>query len=174
MMPDLTYTSRQQVEVYHFSWPVSLGVPLAALLLQAMLPARVHFFDVFDLPLLVTIFFAISRRNPIAGMATGAALGLAQDALSGGLIGVTGIAKTAVGYAASSLGVRIDVENPGTRFLMVYGFYLLHGAIYVVILRWLADQAVPYRFLHELGAALANALLGVVVFAVLDRLRRSD
>jgi len=173
-MPDLSYTSREQVEVYHFGWPASVGLPLAALLLQVMLPARIHFFEVFDLPLLITIFFAVSRRNPIAGLATGAVLGLLQDALGRTLIGVCGIAKTVVGYAASSLGVRIDVENPITRFLMVYGFYMIHGVIYVLIMRILANQSVPYRLGHELGAALANALLGVVLFALLDRLKRGD
>lgn len=173
-MPVLSYTSREQVEVYHFSWGVSIGLPLAAVLLQALLPARIHFFEVFDLPLLVTIFFAVSRRNPISGLATGAILGLMQDALGRTLIGVCGIAKTVVGYAASSLGVRIDVDNPGTRFLMVFGFYMLHGAIYVIVMRKLAEQAVPYRMMHELGAALANALLGVVLFALFDRLKRSE
>ena len=59
----ITYTSGEQIEVYRFSIPVTVGVPLAALFLQAFLPRRV--FSIFDLPLLVTIFFAMARRNPI-------------------------------------------------------------------------------------------------------------
>ena len=110
---NVTYTSREQIEVYRFPWPVAIGVPLVAIILQAFLPIRMHFFGVFDLPLLVTIFFSVARRNPITGLLTGSAIGLVQDALSGKPLGIFGIAKTVVGYIASSLGVKIDVENPG-------------------------------------------------------------
>src|SRR5271165_6180562 len=67
----ITYTSGEQIEVYRFSIPVTIGVPLAALFLQAFVPRRLPFFSIFDLPLLVTIFFAMARRNPISGLFTG-------------------------------------------------------------------------------------------------------
>src|SRR5207249_2202931 len=52
----ITYTSGEQVEVYRFSIPVTIGVPLLALFVQAFLPLRFPRFAVyFDLPLLVTI-----------------------------------------------------------------------------------------------------------------------
>ena len=68
----ITYTSSEQVEVYRFSIPVTVIVPVTALFLQAWLPRQFPFFSMFDLPLLVTIFFAVSRRNPISGLLTGA------------------------------------------------------------------------------------------------------
>ena len=83
-----------------------MGVPLLALFLQAFLPMRFPFFSIFDLPLLVTIYFAMARRNPISGLFTGAAIGLVQDMLGPYPIGIYGIAKTVVGYGASSLGVE--------------------------------------------------------------------
>jgi len=52
----ITYSSGEQIEVYRFSIPVTVGVPLLALFLQAFLPRRFPFFSIFDLPLLVTIF----------------------------------------------------------------------------------------------------------------------
>src|SRR5215470_2479695 len=67
----ITYTSGDQVEVYRFNWPITLGVPATALFLQAWLPHQFPAFAMLDLPLLVTIFFAISRRNPISGLLTG-------------------------------------------------------------------------------------------------------
>jgi rod shape-determining protein MreD len=109
----ITYTSGEQIEVYRFSMPVTIGVPLLALFLQAFLPRRLPFFSYLDLPLLVTIFFAMARRNPISGLFTGAAIGLAQDMLGPYPIGIYGIAKTVVGYGASSLGAKLDVENAG-------------------------------------------------------------
>ena len=100
----ITYTSGEQVEVYRFSLPVTVGVPLLALFLQAFIPRRFPFFSYFDLPLLVTIFFAMARRNPISGLLTGAVIGLVQDSIGGHPIGLYGIAKTVVGFGASSLG----------------------------------------------------------------------
>ncbi len=67
----ITYTSGEQVEVYRFNWLITLGVPATALFLQAWLPHQFPSFALLDLPLLVTIFFAISRRNPISGLLTG-------------------------------------------------------------------------------------------------------
>ena len=68
-------------------------------------------------------------------MMTGAIIGLVQDALTHQAIGLYGIAKTVVGYGASSLGVKIDVENPGTRLLVTSGFYLVHQAAYFLVAR---------------------------------------
>ena len=166
------YSSREQFEVYRFSWLATVLVPLAALLLQAYLPLRIPFFDVFDLPLLVTIYFAVARRSQVSGMATGCIIGLIQDSLTHRPIGLYGIAKTAVGYAASSLGLRIDVDNPGSRLLMGIGFYIVHQLIYFAVARGLAIQALTWRWGHEVIAAVANALLGVVLFFVLDRFRQ--
>ena len=84
----ITYTSREQVEVYRFSIPVTIGVPLLALFLQAFVPLRFPLFLYLDLPLLVTIYFAMARRNPLAGLMTGAVIGLAQDMLGHTLIGL--------------------------------------------------------------------------------------
>ena len=60
----------------------------------------------------MTIYFALSRRNPSGGLLLGMVIGLAQDSLSHTPIGLYGIAKTLVGFVASSLGSRIDVEHP--------------------------------------------------------------
>ncbi len=165
------YTSREQFEVYRFHWITYILVPLVALLLQAYLPLRVPFFDLFDLPLLVTIYFGVARRNQLTGMATGCIIGLIQDGLTQRPLGLYGMAKTAIGYAASSLGLKIDVDNPGSRVLMGVGFYILHQLIYFAVARGLAIQSLTWRWGHEVIAGAANALLAVVLFAVLDKFR---
>jgi len=168
---NLSYTSRDQVEVYRFSWPVSVGLPLLLVGLQAFLPVRLFYFRVFDFGLLLTIFFAVSRRNQVSGMLTGAAIGLLQDALTRTPFGVFGIAKTLVGYGASSIGIRIDVENPGSRFLLTFIFYGIHQAIFMVIERHLMGQSVHLNLGHEAGAAVANSLMAVFLFALLNRFK---
>jgi len=70
MNSSVSLTSREEIEVHRFSWPVSIGIPVLAIFLQVFL--RVRFLSVLDLPLLVTIFFAVARRRPIPGMITGA------------------------------------------------------------------------------------------------------
>lgn len=165
-------TAPEQFEVYRFSWLMTVGAPFLAILLQAYLPLRFPFFQIFDLPLLMTIYFAVARRNQVSGMVTGCLIGLLQDSLTHRPIGLYGIAKTIIGYGASSLGVRIDVDNPGTRLLMGFGFYLVHSFLYIGVARLLGIELLAWRWGHELIAAVANALLAVVLFAFMDRFRQ--
>ena len=166
-----TYVSHEQIQVHRFSPVVLIGVPLVAVVLQAFVPVRLHWFSIFDLPLLVTIYFAVSRRRPISGLLTGSAIGLLQDALTHNPLGLYGIAKTVVGFTASSLGVKIDVENPGSRLLVTFAFYIVHQFLYLAVSRGLVGQALAWRWTHELVGALSNAVLAVLLFAVLDRLQ---
>ena len=163
---------REKIEIAKFGLPATILVPLLALFFQSFVSAKISFFEGFDLPLLVTIFFAVARRSPVSGLLTGAFIGLAQDALTHQPIGMFGIAKTIVGYAASSIGVKIDVENPGSRLLLVSGFYLVHWAIYFVIARGLVQEPLAPLWGHHLLLAAANGLLALVLFALLDRLKQ--
>lgn len=169
----ITYTSGEQVEVYRFSIPVAMGVPLLALFLQAFVTLRFPRFAVYvDLPLLVTIFFAMARRNPVAGLFTGAFIGLAQDMLGHNKLGLYGIAKTVVGYGASSLGVKLDVENAGARFLVTLGFYLVHSITYIFVARGLVSMTLQWNWVNGILAGLANGALGVVVYFILDKFKQ--
>lgn len=152
--------------------PVTVGAPLLALFLQAFVPRRFPFFSYFDLPLLVTIFFAMARRNPVSGLLTGAFIGLVQDSLGGHPIGLYGIAKTVVGFGASSLGVKLDVENAGARLLVTLGFYLVHGVVYFTVARGMVNMALSWSWGRSLLAGLANAMLGVLLYFLLDKFKQ--
>ena len=167
----ITYSSRAEIEVHRFTLSASIGIPLVALLLQAFVPLYVRRFDILDLPLLVTIFLAVARRSPVTGLLTGGVIGLLQDGLTHHPLGVYGIAKTVVGYAASSLGVRVDVESVLTRFLTTLGFYLLHTAVYFVVGRYLVRQPLEWEWGYLLVASLLNALVALPLFAFLDRFK---
>lgn len=169
----ITYTSGEQVEVYRFSLPVTVGVPLLALFLQAFIPRRFPGFAVYlDLPLLVTIYFAMARRNPISGLFTGAVIGLLQDMLGHNPIGIYGIAKTVVGYLASSLGVKLDVENAGARFLLTLGFYFIHSAVWFTVARGMVSLTQNWSWTRGLLAGVANAFLGVILYFFLDKFKQ--
>lgn len=165
--------SREGIEVFRFSPVASVLIPLLAVFLQASLPLRFPSFSIFNVPLLVTIFFAVARRSPIAGTVTGCAIGLLQDSLTyqHQPIGLFGISNSIVGYLASSIGVKIDVENPGSRLLMTFAFYLVNRGIYQAV-RNMARQPMDFNWGHELGAAMANAVLAVGLFMLLDRYKQ--
>src|SRR5260370_311936 len=106
-----SYTSRRELEQHSFPPAVALLVPIAAILLQALLPKPFPRLAILDLPLIVTVFFAVSRRNPVAGTLTGAAIGLLQDALTNQPIGVNGMANSVIGYIAATLGTPTDPQH---------------------------------------------------------------
>ena len=168
----ITYTSTEQIEVYRFSVPSAILIPLVAVFLQAFVPLRLRFFSIFDLPLLVVIFFAVARRSQVTGMLSGAAIGLLQDSLTIHPLGLYGIAKTVVGYGASSLGVKLDVENAGSRFLVTLFFYVIHEIVYFSIARGLVGLRMQWSWPHELGSAFANAILAVALFTLMDRFKQ--
>jgi len=145
---------------------------LLALFLQSFVPRRISYFSYLDLPLLVTIFFAMARRNPISGLFTGAAIGLAQDMLGAYPIGIYGIAKTVVGYLASSLGAKLDVENAGARLLVTLGFYLVHAAVYFTVARGMVNLTLDWSWKVGILAGLANGFVGVGLYFVLDKFKQ--
>jgi len=165
-----SYMSRREVEQQRFSLSVAVFVPVAAILLQVLLPRVVPRLAILDLPLIVTLFFAVSRRNPIAGTATGGIIGLLQDLLTSQPIGVNGMAKSVIGYAAASLGSQIDVENTATRALMTFSFSLLQSLLlYLIERRLLGIRAFHLLWLHELIRAAVNTAVALPVFLLLDR-----
>src|SRR6266403_5194233 len=98
------------IEVHKFRAGAVAAVAIFALVIQALLPVYFPRADILDLPLLVTIYFGLSRRNPSTGLLLGTFIGLLQDSLSGPTVplGLYGIAKTIIGSLASSIGARLD------------------------------------------------------------------
>jgi len=159
--------------VHKFHAGVVVGSVILALALQAFLPLHFHWAGSIEFTLLVTIYFALSRRNPSAGLLLGMAIGLAQDSLSHTPIGLNGISKTVVGFFASSLGGRIDVEHPVSRFLITLVFFHLNNFVFVATERVLLARQEPFINVGLVLASLANAALAVILFPLLDRLRKA-
>ena len=166
--------STRDMEIRRYPVLVYALVPLASLVLQAWLPRVVGRFDWFDLPLVITVYFALGRRSPIQGTIMGAGMGLFEDALSHHAIGVNGIAKTVVGFLAASVGIRIEVENNIVRLLLNFSLSLLSSAIYLFIYRVLLGLTLDWSWLTELMRAVGNSLIAVVLFPLLDRLQMRE
>ena len=174
-MATRSYTSRTEFAQYRFSPVVLVLVPFALIALQVLLPRVWAPLLILDLPLIAVIFFSVSSRRPIFGASIGAAIGLVQDALTGQPLGISGITKTLIGYAASSIGLQVDVENVLTRLLMAFVFSLLESALMFLIEHYMLGQT-GYRFLwvHELIRAAVNTAVALPLFALLDGTKRRD
>lgn len=165
--------SEANVEVHKFYGGTALAVALLSLALQAFLHKYGRWVELVDLPLLVVIYFGVSRRNPVTGLLLGAGIGILQDALShDNPIGMYGIAKTLVGYVASSVGARIDTEHPASRFALVLVLFYFHQAVYAFTERVLLNRPTPFFSLRLLLSSLVSAAFAVALFALLDRLRK--
>lgn len=162
------------IEVHKYYWWVVPSAAFLALVLQAFLPVYVPRASWLELPLLITLYFGLSRRNPNTGLLLGMTIGLLQDAASGSdvPVGLYGIAKTFVGYGASSVGGRLDVEHPFARFALAFGFFHFHQVIFAFTKRLLLAQPEVLFSVNLLLASLVNAALAVVLFPLLDRLRK--
>ena len=170
-----SYTSRRELEQHSFPPAVTILVPLVAILLQALLPRPFPRLGVLELPLIVVVFFAVSRRNPVAGTLIGAVIGLLEDALTSNPIGVNGMAKSVIGYIAASISLQIDVDNITTRFLINFAFYLLNGALlFLVNRRLLGISDFHMEWGHQVLYAVVNAVIAVPIFLLLDRAKRRE
>ena len=171
-MAEHSYTSRRELDQYTFHPAVALLTPLVLVLLQAVLPKVWPKFIILDLPLIGVIFFAIARRSPIAGTLTGTIIGLFQDGLTNQPFGVFGIAKSVVGYLASSIGFTVDVDNVFNRLALNFGFSLLQSTMIFGIMRWLlADPTVHIHPVYELLKALCNTVVALPIFFLLDKFK---
>ncbi len=170
-----TRANKLAVEVYRVNPVVAVFICLIAILLQGYLPMWFPSTAALDLPLLVTIFFALTRRSQVGGLFIGAAIGLAQDSLGHGYIGMFGITKTIVGYFASSLGSRVDTDHPGIRMLVVFAFYYVHLGLFLVLQRVLLEKpmVLPYTPARSVAVAAINAVLAVFLFQFLDRFKKA-
>jgi rod shape-determining protein MreD len=167
--------AESHIEVHKFRSGAIVGSAFLALILQAFVPVYIPKFAVLDLPLLVVIYFGLSRRNPSTGLLLGMVVGLLQDSLSGSVVplGLYGIAKTIIGYLASSIGARLDTEHPAARFATTMIFFVVHQGFVTLTRRVLLAEPEPWFTLRLLIAAALNAIVAVLVFALLDRLRKS-
>ena len=171
-MPEHSYTSRRELEQYHFHPLVALLTPLLCVLLGATLPRLWPRLEILDLPLIATVFFAVSRRSPIAGTLTGTVIGLLQDAFTNLPFGVNGIAKAIIGYLGASLGFALDVENILNRVLMNFVASLIQSVIlYGITRRLLGDVTVQLQPVHELIRAGVNTVVAIPIFLLLDRFK---
>ena len=90
-----------------------------------------------DLVLVVVVYVALTS-GPVTGMFAGSLAGIVQDAMSSGVIGVGGLAKSIVGFLAGVLGQQVLVTAALPRLLI-----FLAGAVGAVLALYLYFARIP-------------------------------
>jgi rod shape-determining protein MreD len=159
---------------YH--WSVIAGVPLAAILFQVYVPRFFTDLAYLELPLLVTVYFSLTFRSPVAGLLYGASVGLAQDSLARPQhpLGMYGIVKTLVGYFTAFVSQRFDVRNSSIRAILAFFFYFFHEFFYWVLSRALLGELVDFDPALTLVRAVLNGAVAAPLFLLLDKLKTTE
>jgi len=167
-MPTSTH---RPIPVFQVRPAVIAAAALAAVLLQTFLPLKLPLARVMDFPLLIVIYFALMRRDKVYGTILGTGLGLLQDTLSHGFIGIFGIAKAIVGYLAASASTRFELESLVARTVLTGAFVLVHSLCLAALQRALLEAPPPFQPFTIASAVLVNVALGLILFQILDRFR---
>lgn len=122
-----------------------------------------------DLVLVIVVYAALSF-GPVTGLVTGTVAGLLQDAMSTGIIGVGGLAKTVVGFLAGMIGTQFIVAHPLPRFVAFFAASLLHAVLFGGIYQLLGLPGFSPLSARSALPALGNAAIGLLVFKVVESL----
>ena len=120
-----------------------------------------------DLVLVAVVYVALTN-GPVGGMLAGSLAGLIQDALTSGLPGIGGLAKSIVGFFAGAVGQQFILTAALPRLVMFLAATAVHGAVFMglYVALDLRTFESPVRTLT--AQALGNALVGIVVFAMVE------
>jgi rod shape-determining protein MreD len=164
-------TNRRRGKASRYRPIVLILVPMASILFQVYVPLFFEYLAYLELPLLVTIYFALMGRRPVGALLYGSAIGLLQDALSQNPLGMFGIVKTLVGYFAATLSLRFDVDNSVARFLVGFFFYCFHEIFYWMLGRALLGSPLELSMGQTLMLGVLNGVVAVPLFGLLDKLK---
>jgi rod shape-determining protein MreD len=139
----------------------ALAAIAAALALQTTLASLViRGLAALDLVLIVVVYVALVS-GPVRGLLLGTVAGLMQDALSSGIIGIGGLAKTVVAFVAGVLGSQFIITAPLSRFLVFVTATVLHAAIFMGLYTLLGLRQFDDPYTAVLSQSMGNAFVGV-------------
>jgi len=148
---------------------VLVAIALALALQTSLARFPVRGISALDLVLVVVVYVALTL-GPVGGMLAGTAAGIAQDALSTGVPGIGGLAKTIVGFVAGAIGQQFIVTAAFPRFVMFVGATIVHAAVFMGLYVLLGLREFPSPWPAVLGQALGNAVVGMIAFTIIEAL----
>ena len=122
-----------------------------------------------DLVLVVVVYVALTS-GPVAGIIAGSLAGIIQDALSSGVIGIGGLAKSVVGFVAGTIGQQFIMAAALPRLVMFVGATAAHSAMFMGLYVALGLRSFPAPWTAILGQAVGNAAVGMMAFTIIESL----
>jgi rod shape-determining protein MreD len=122
-----------------------------------------------DLVLVVVVYVALTT-GPGTGMLAGSIAGIIQDALSSGVIGIGGLAKSLVGFLAGVIGQQFIVTAALPRFVMFLAATVVHSAVFMGLYMTLGLRDFPSPYGAVLSQAIGNAAVGMIAFTIIEML----
>jgi rod shape-determining protein MreD len=141
---------------------------VAALLLQTTVAGMsLRGGTLVNLVLIAVICIALSM-GALTGLLAGAAGGLVQDAVAGGIVGIGGLSKTMVGFLVGVLGAQFIVSQPLPRFVMFAGGTLLHELCFQSLYALVELRSVQFAWRTMLTQAAINAIIGILALQIVE------
>jgi len=151
----------------------AIGVLIAIALALALQTTLARFLvggtAALDLVLVVVVYVALTS-GPVTGMFAGSLAGIIQDALSSGVIGIGGLAKSLVGFLAGAIGQQFIVTAALPRLVMFLGATSVHAAVFMGLYVLLGLRSFPSPWAAIASQALGNAAVGMVAFGIIESL----
>lgn len=122
--------------------------------------------------ILIWVVYCGVRYSRTSGLGAGITLGLVQDSLSGGLLGVNTLSKSLIVYFFSTLKDKFFVEG-----LIPIGIFLIFSSVFDGLVFYfsmgaiLKGEVAPSFLYQSLPVySIYNALVGFFMFMVLDKI----
>jgi len=119
-----------------------------------------------DFPLIIVVYAAL-QRDALKAILFGTFAGLAVDALSGGLLGSNGFAKTLIAYMVSELARRVYMDNLLLRIPVIAGACLLDDLIYYGMHKLLGQEPVGNMAVIIPYTMMGTTIAGTFVYLFL-------
>ena len=124
-----------------------------------------------DLVLVVVVAAAL-LGGPVTGMLTGSGAGIVQDALTGGIVGIGGLAKATVGFVCGVVAQQFDVSAWLPRLVLLFAATLVHAALFVGAYALLDLRSFPSPVVAAGLEGLGNVAAGVALFGIAEGVPR--
>lgn len=138
-----------------------------AILLQWTLRNVAEPFAYVDFPLIIIVYASL-QRNAIRAIILGSVAGLAVDALSGGLLGANGFAKTLIAYMVSEIARRVYLDNLLLRIPVIAGASLVNNLVYYFTHRLLGQEPIAPLVNTVAYSLIGTTIAGTIVFIALE------
>ncbi len=154
-------------------WIIWIGIILLCLVLQTIFGNFLTIGRVKpDLLLIIIVFFAFRRERFQSGI-FGFICGIAEDSLSGGMLGMNAFAKTIVGIATSIIK-QTYAEKFISIMLSLFLFTIIHEILMLILKSIFTPITYNLLIITQtiLIESIYNMVLGGILFLLFNKIKR--